>query len=531
LPTEFDEAKIKTLLSRYAPVRLDVATEHLAPGDRESLQELARASVWVDRIFWKQRAGDEWLSRYSAIDTSTSSDRDLKRLLKLNFGPWDVLDGNRPFLGTEPRPPGGSAYPKDLSREELQSYVASHPEQRQSLLSHTTLIRREGDALRAIPYEVQFATELSATAGGLERASNFATSPVFRDFLRARAEGLLSGSLQPSERLWISTSDSPIDIAIGPYEIYDDGLLGVKASYEATVLVRHPMTERLAQFETLAPELERRLPGAVERAERRRRFAIGVYDVALTAGLTNIGGKAIAATLPNDEKIRSEVGARLMLFRNVITAKFAPILKPLGERVLRSDQLAWVREDVFLYHALLHEMAHGLSTCFVEGRRGANPMSINEALGERYATIEECRADLLSVVFLGLLTNHGFFPPETKTAAAVTFVVNSMRTLRFGVSNDYSRGAAIVLSFFLRSGSVKVEREGNLFVDPVGVERDVEELATTFQEIATTGDYKAAGELIDNLGSIPPEIDKLRSRFTDVPVDLEFVFGISAGLG
>jgi hypothetical protein len=525
-----DKSKVSELLSRYAPVRLDLRTAHLGVGDRLALRELIGAARWIDRIFWKQRAGDEWLTRFLSWDVASRFDGELKRLIKLNFGPWDVFDNDRPFLGVEPRPPGGNLYPKDLSRDEIQQYLSLHPEQRQSLLSHTTLVRREGDVLKAVPYEQHYHEELSRVALGLQGAASSATSPLFRDFLQARAKGLLSGSLRPSERLWIAATEGPIDIAIGPYEIYDDGLLGVKASYEATVMVRHPMTERLALFESIAPELERRLPGSVEPTETRRRFAIGVYDVAYAAGMTNMGGKAIAATLPNDETIRSEVGARLILFRNVISAKVGPILKPLAARVLPSDQLALVREDAFLYHALLHEMAHALSTCFVKRDREGATMSINEALGERYATIEECRADLLSMVFLGLLANRGYLPTEVKAAAAITFVVNSMRTIRFGIGNDYSRGAAIVLSYFLHEGSVRVEREGNLRVDPDGVERNVEQLAAVFQEIATDGNYKAAGELIKNFGSIPPEIDRLRPRLTDVAVDLEFIFDDSSGL-
>ncbi len=375
-----------------------------------ALQELTGAARWIDRIFWKQRAGDEWLAKYLSWDGVSQLDRDVKRLLKVNFGPWDIFDNERPFLGNEPKPAGGNLYPKDLSREEIQQYLSLHPEQRQSLLSHTTLIRCEGDVLKAVPYENQYREELSEVALGLERASSHATSPLFREFLLERAKGLVSGSLQPSERLWIAASDSPIDIAIGPYEIYEDGLLGVKACYEATVMIRHPMTEQLALFETIAPELERQLPGSVEPAQARRKFAIGVYDVVFAAGMTNMGGKAIAATLPNDEKIRSEVGARLILFRNVISAKFEPILKRLGERVLASGQLGLVREDAFLYHTLLHEMAHALSICFVKSDANGNSISINEALGERYATIEECRADLLSMVFLGLLADRGYLP-------------------------------------------------------------------------------------------------------------------------
>lgn len=397
------------------------------------------------------------------------------------------------------------------------------------MLSHTTLIRSDGERLEAIPYHEAYGDELSRVAIALLEASALVTHSSFQRYLRHRAAGLLTGSLTESEKLWIDVVDSPIDIAIGPYEVYDDGLLGLKTSYEATVMVRDAMTEQLLQFEKHAPELEKILPGAVASKETRRRFSIGVYDVVYTAGMTNMGGKAIAATLPNDEQVRSEVGARLLLFRNVISAKFGPILKPLGAQVLRGDQLNLVREEAFLYHTLLHEMAHALSTVFVREGNVTTNKTINDALRERYSTIEECRADLLGMVFLNLLVEHGLIAEETNTAAAVTFVVNSVRSLRFGGGDDYSKGAAIILSHLIRHQSVKGELDGALFVDVEGVQRSVADLAQIVQDIATHGDYDAAGRLIQNLGSIPPESERLLSRLTNIPIDLEFVFDGSSG--
>jgi hypothetical protein len=381
--------------------------------------------------------------------------------------------------------------------------------------------------LIAEPYHQAYKHELSHVAEALEQASQHATHDGFKKFLRARADGLLRGSLQESEMLWIDVSDSPIDIAIGPYEVYDDGVRGVKASYEATVLVRHRMTESLAEFHKVAPELERGLPGAVASAQSLRKFRIGVYDVAYAAGMTNMGGKAIAATLPNDEEVRSKVGARLLLFRNVISAKFAPILHRLGEQILAPDQLDLLREDAFLYHTLLHEMAHATSECFVREGNRITARSINEALKERYSTIEECRADLIGFVFLDLLARQNFLSPKLGDAAAVTFVVNHVRSLRFGTGNDYGRGAAIILSHLKDRGSLKADNSGRLAVDVQGIQEGVADLAAAVQDIAVRGDYPTAGRLIDH-GVLPAEIETLLPRLKDIPVDLEFIFDRSS---
>lgn len=524
-----DASRVRELLKRYVRVRLEVDTGSLGERDRLALRQLIESASWVNRIFWKQRSHEGQFLRNSLSNSKAKDAVDLERLLDINFGPWDNFDNDRPFWGAEKRPPGGNLYPADLTKEELEAYLERHPEEQASLLSHTTLVRREGDRLRAIPYHEAYQDELSHIASGLMKASELVTHQEFGDFLRARAKGLVSGSLTESEKRWINVAGSPIDIAIGPYEVYDDGLLGVKASYEATVMVRHEMSEQLTHFEEFAPQLERRLPGAIASGPNRRKFSIGVYDVVFTAGMTNMGGKAIAATLPNDESVRSEFGARLMLFRNVISAKFAPILKPLGTRILRKDQLDLVQEDAFLYHTLLHEMAHAVSTCFVTDGDSTGRQTINDALKERYSSIEECRADLLGMVFLNLGVENGLFAKGMNASAAVTFVVNSVRALRFGGGDDYSKGASIILSELLRRAAIRAESDGTLFVDAERVRVAVGDLAETVQDISARGDYDAAGALVQKYGSIPSEIERLLPRLRDIPIDLEFAFDGSSG--
>jgi len=507
-----DPALVTRLLSRYVPVHLSVALDHLAEGDRRALGKLVDAAAWIDRIYWKQRSdvGGRLKERLAGLRDAHS--RDLERLLALNFGPWDEFDGGRPFWGNHERPPGGALYPADLTREELDGYLARHPGERPGLLSRTTLIRRRGQDLVAVAYTDAYKDELAHAAAALREAADLATHAPFRAFLRARAEDLVAGTLARSDALWIDATESPIDIAIGPYEVYDDALLGLKTSYEATIMLRHPLSERLREFRAMAPELERRLPGAAP-ADARRRVEIGVYDVVHVGGLTNMGGKAVAAMLPNDERVRTDVGARLLLFRNVISAKFEPILKALAARALRGDQLELVREEAFLDHTLLHEMAHALSSGLVRRGDGPTETTVNEALRERYSTIEECRADLLGLVFLFGVARQS----SDASAAAVTFVANSVRALRFGAGDDYSRAAAVILTYLLRGGGIKPDADGRLSVDTDAV-----------QGIATRGDYEAAGALLADLGSVPAEIQRILPGFTDIPIDLEFVLDSSA---
>jgi hypothetical protein len=517
-----DSAHLKTLLSQYAAVNLRASADHLEQSDRLALNKLVEAASWIDRIYWKQRLDDEM--SYESAFAHGSSSPDLERLFRLNYGPWDNFDADRPFWGERRRPPGGNLYPADLTRSELERYLTDHPQERQTLLSHTTLIRRRGKDLVAIPYAEAYRDELRQAARALNEAAKLATDKNFASFLDARAEGLVTGSLQESEELWIKAGHSPIDIAIGPFEVYDDDLMGLKASYEATVLVRRPDLLQRAELENVAPEIEAKMPGAMAPASSRRRVVVGVYDVFYAAGMTNRGGKAIAASLPNDERIRTEVGSRLLLFHNVISAKFGPILKPLAERVLSQDQIRFVREDAFLEHTLLHEAAHALGTSFVWRDGRPSGMTVNEALRERYSTIDECRADLVGMVLLRALAKRGAVAKDMDIASAVTFVVGGVRSLRFGAGDSYSQGGAIAISHLLEKGAVRARFDKLLSVDVERVHAAIAELAPIVQGIATHGDYDAAGRLIGKLGSMPREIEALRGTFSEIPIDIEFKF-------
>jgi hypothetical protein len=521
---EPDRARVTELLGQYAPVRLTMPVYGITPGDRAALVSLVDAGHWIDRIFWRQHSpAGSWL-RDLPVDGTHGSPQELQRLLRLNFGPWNGFDGDRPFWGVKPRPAGGGLYPPDLTRVQLESYFSEHPSERQALLSHTTLVEKHSGRLRAIPYSEAYRKELSYVRRCLIAASTTATHEGFRRYLRARAKGLCDGALRESEIHWITdVQDSPIDIAIGPYEVYDDNLMGLKAAYESTLLVSHS-GRTLEQIEEIAPEVERLMPGAMTNAHARRNVAVGVYDVVHAAGLANMGGKAVAATLPNDEDIRTRVGARLLLFRNVIAAKFEPILKPLAARMLRPEQIGYVRENALVEHTLLHEIAHALSTCFVWRHGLSTSTTINEALGERYSIIDECRADLVGMVYLDLLTQRGVFTPDMHAAAAVTFVASLMRSLRLGVGDAYSESSAITLSYLLKNRGVAVDPQGRLVVEIEATNRSVHELAAQVQAIATNGDYEAAGNLIDQFACVPPEAARLLKSFVDIPIDLEFVF-------
>jgi hypothetical protein len=287
-------------------------------------------------------------------------------------------------------------------------------------------------------------------------------------------------------------------------------------------MVRHPLSDRIRELESFAGDLAAVLPGAVVASGERPRVVTGVYDVVFVAGSTNMGAKAVAAMLPNDALLRQQHGSRLLLFRNVITAKFESILKPLAARLLQPEQAALVEHEPFLLHTLFHEMAHALAADPGQNA-GARP-SPNQRLRERYSAIEECRADLVALVFLQCLADRGIFGAELLAQAAVTMVAGSLRVLRFGGDNDYGKGAAMILSHLMSTGAIHQDGDRRIVVDVERTLADTRVLASRVQSVVNDGRYEDAGALLNELAHVPAGIAAVMPRLESLPIDVEFTF-------
>ena len=67
----------------------------------------------------------------------------------------------------------------------------------------------------------------------LREAAALSDDPAFANFLRLRADALLTDDYFKSDLAWLDLKNPKFDVIFAPYETYDDGLLGVKGSYGA----------------------------------------------------------------------------------------------------------------------------------------------------------------------------------------------------------------------------------------------------------------------------------------------------------
>src|SRR5207237_8850265 len=118
------------------------------------VEKLLVALRYMQPIHWRQ-SPPEALELYK-----TTKDPKLKRFLMSNGSRYDLIDENKPFVGTEPMPPGRNLYPKGLTRAQIEDYVKKHPEQKDAIYSPYTVVRRDGDKLKTIPYHVEYKQRL-----------------------------------------------------------------------------------------------------------------------------------------------------------------------------------------------------------------------------------------------------------------------------------------------------------------------------------------------------------------------------------
>ena len=361
-------------LEDYVPVKLSADLSGLSDSQREMLPLLVQAAQVMDGLFWQQAYGD----REALLEGI--EDPHARRFAEINYGPWDRLDGNRPFLaGVGPKPPGANYYPPDMTAEEFEAAATNDPR----LRNHYTLVRRNAaGALSAVPYNVAFRGELSVVAELLRKAASLAEDGGFRRYLQIRADALESNDYQPSDFAWMEMRDNAIDLVIGPIESYEDRLFGTKTAFEAYVLIKDKQwSDRLAKYSTMLPALQDGLPVPPEyKAEEPGGDSqLNAYDVLYYAGDCNAGAKTIAINLPNDEQVQLEKGSRRLQLKNAMRAKFDNILLPIADILIHEEQRGDIDFEAFFTNTMFHEVAHGLGIKNTLDGRG----TVREALKGR----------------------------------------------------------------------------------------------------------------------------------------------------
>jgi hypothetical protein len=497
----------------YATVRLTADLSHLSEQQKQMIPLLIEASEIMDELFWLQAYGD----RKSFIDSV--DDPAMRRFAVINYGPWDRLAADQPFVeGAGPKPPGAQFYPADMSKEEFEAW------QQEGKDGLYTLVKRDQEGLRLVPYHEAYAPSLAKAASLLRQAAELADDAEFANYLRMRATALETDDFQPSDMAWMDMKKNPIELVIGPIETYEDLLFGYRASYESYVLIKDmAWSERLARFAQYLPELQTGLPVPEEYKQERpgSDADLNAYDVVYYAGHSNAGSKTIAINLPNDEEVQLAKGTRRLQLKNAMLAKYNQILVPISEVLIAEDQRQHITFDSFFGNTMFHEVAHGLGIkTTLDGEN-----TVRHAMKEHASALEEGKADILGLYMVQRLREKGEISEGELMDDYVTFLAGIFRSIRFGATSAHGRANMIRFNFFKQAGAFSRDEEtGSYRVNRPEFEQAVRDLSNRLLTLQGNGDYSAVDAFVAEMGNVDPQLQADLDRLSTAAIPVDIVF-------
>ena len=509
-------------LAKWRVVKMPLNSSTLNARELRMVDKLVEGCHYLEDIFWRQ-SDPEGLKLYQ-----TTSDSKLKRYLFLNGSRFDLVDENKPFAGSEAMAPGRGFYPRGVSREDLEQYVKQHPEKKAEIYNPFTIVERKGDGFIGVPYHIAYKEFLDLAAKALRDAAALSPDPAFAAFLRLRADALLSDDYFKSDLAWMDLKDPKIDVIFAPYETYLDDLLGIKTSYGAAVLVRNePESRKLELFRKYVADLQDALPlDPQDRPSKRGlRTPMEVMDAPFRAGDLRHGYQAVADNLPNDPRIHKEKGSKKIFFKNFMDARVNYVILPLARKVMRADQAVKASGEGYLAGTLMHEISHGLGPAYA--RSGGKQADIREAIGPVYSGLEEAKADVVGMFGLKWLVDRGALPKDRLEEYYASYVAGIFRTVRFGTGEAHGRAEMMEFNYLAARNAIARDAGGKYAIDYSRMPQALASLAKELLEIEATADRPRAERWFAKYDVMPAELRAALARASDVPVDIDPVFGFA----
>ncbi|MGB5287072.1 MAG: peptidase [Ignavibacteriaceae bacterium] len=518
-------------IAKFVPTELKYDSSTLDEREKVVVEKLYLASKIMDELFLDQVYSKNFEIRKSLLEQAATGSEKAKlelELFTIMFGPFDRLDHDAPFIGTEKKPLGANFYPEDMTKEEFESWIKNNPADEKAFTSEFTVIRRENGKLVAIPYSEYWKDKLTEASKLLKEAAEYADNSSLKKYLLSRADAFLSNDYYQSDMDWMDMKDHKIEIVIGPYEVYEDGMFNFKAAFESFLTIEDPAeSAKLDVFKKYLRDIEIHLPIPDEHKNFNRgsESPLAVVNEVFTGGDTKAGVQTLAFNLPNDERVRQAKGSKKVLLKNVQEAKYKQILIPIAELVLDPEQMKHVTFESFFTHTLMHEMSHGIGPGFikVDGR----DTEVKKELKETYSTMEECKADILGMYNNIYMIEKGVFPETFANETWVTFLAGTFRSVRFGINEAHGGGNAIIYNYLIEKGAYEYnEQTQKVKVNFEKIGPVLTELANIVLMIQAEGNYQGAKDLIAKYVVNSPSMETLRKKLEHLPVDIKPVYEI-----
>ncbi|MFL6208495.1 MAG: NUDIX hydrolase [Pyrinomonadaceae bacterium] len=541
-PGYWSLAESRPIIEKTQTVRLAPDLAQLSAGERRGVEKLLAVGRIFQSVYEQQRhaqalAAQRELQQLDRRLGSSEATQNLLTLYRLNQGPIaTTLDNKRaPFLPVELTPPGQSMY-GGASKQEVDAYIAAHPDKRDALLDQRSVVRRatidnlrvdvarlqqygalstlhpglqaelmvrleeqlkehhDTKALYAVPYSLAFANEMIQAHGLLNEAAAAVQTDdwEFARYLRNRARDLLSDDYESGDAAWVTGHFKNLNAQIGAYETYDDALYGVKTFYAFSLLsTRRQETDELRRAMRGLQALEDSLP--YEHHKRvREDIPVGVYDVVADFGQARGGNTA--TILPNETYLARRYGRTILLRANIMrspeifegtshtwTAAVAPAHR---------DELT---SDGNFYRTLWHEVGHYLG---VDATKSGQ--DLDAALQDDADLLEEMKADLVSLYVAEALRKQGYYTDAQLRSVYASGILRVLQNNKPRRDQPYQTMQLMQWNFFLENGLLSFDRDSKLLRINYGKYHEVVgKLLAKVLAVQYEGDKAAADRFID----------------------------------
>lgn len=520
---------VETRLARLEQVPMNFDARELPEKKKELLKALIEAGGLVHEAYLHQISAEGVAVRDSLLVLDEELSKNMVRLINRNGGIYDKIDGFTNFFSKSVKPPGAGFYPADLTKDELEGYLALHQHETGMMLSPFSIIKRERDGLKAVPFHEAYSKFLVPAARLLKKASTLTENARFKIFLERRAEALLTDDYYQSHLDWLDVNDSDVDLLFAPDEVYDDALMGLKASYEVSVMLRDSLeSAKLDVFAKYLTQLEHNLP--IDKKYKRSvatllspmAIVIDIYR----GGDIATGYQAVAATLPNDPKVQTTRGTKKIFWKNVMVARVDNIILPIGRELIASDQVEYITSQGVFSDVVMHELSHSLGPRFVFGTN--DTVSVNQALKELYSALEEAKADIAGLHSMRYFIEKGVVPKEMEKIHAVSALASIFRTIRFGTSEAHGKACICELNYFRQHGAIRFDpgtHKWSVVFDKFGPA--VSDLARELLMLEATGDYAGVEAFFKQWSNMPKEVEESLKRLEHLPIDIEPIYSVT----
>lgn len=509
--------------AKFAEIRMQPDTSFLSETERAVVNKLIEASDYMSQIFLRQLDVRNPDIRAEIAATATPTQL---AMFDLHYSVCDGLENGHVFYGDTPCPAGAGFYPADMTKAEFEAHITANPQDKAAFTSGYTVIRRdENGTLKAVPYREEYREFLEPAAALLREAAALSDNASLKNFLTLRADSFLSDDYFESEMAWMDL-DGNIEIAIGPYEVYDDGLYGYKTAYESFVTVKNPEeSAELSKYKNYLRDMEDNLPVEDSYKNFKRGFEspIAVTYQVHGGGDNENSVQTIAFNLPNDERVREAKGAKKVILNNVLGAKYDRILAPIGERVLVPTQAKLTAKKWMSYNTLFHELSHSLGpgTITVNGEE----TSVTAQLKELYSGLEEGKADVMGIYNILYVMERGELPVAEKEALLATYFTGLFRSMRFGLGAAHAKGAAFQYTYFREVGAAEWHADEERYIlDFAKLEKAVSDLTGKIVRLQGDGNYAAVKAFLEAYVTQDAAAKTVLGNLSDIPYDIRPVY-------